>query len=84
LDYRSWSHVRYAGHLDLVSYTHTYTFQFSLLFAIRLIEIQVLMHKNYEIRIHDMLVPGNSVDVKIITRRYACLLIVLEIVNVNK
>jgi hypothetical protein len=45
-------------------------------------EIQGLMHKDYEIRIHEMLVPGNSVDVKIITRRYACLLIVLEIVNV--
>jgi hypothetical protein len=66
----------------LVSYTHRDAFQISLFFAIRLMEIQVLMHKDYEIRIHEMLVPGNSVDVKIITRRYACLLIVLEIVNV--
>jgi hypothetical protein len=46
--------------------THTYAVQLSLSFAIRLIEIQVLMHKDYETRIHDMLVPGNSVDVNII------------------
>jgi hypothetical protein len=46
--------------------THTYVVQLSLYFAIRLIEIQVLMHKDYETRINDMLVPGNSVDVNII------------------
>jgi hypothetical protein len=46
--------------------THTYDVQLSLSFAIHLIEIQVLMHKDYETRINDMLVPGNSVDVNII------------------
>jgi hypothetical protein len=46
--------------------THTYVVQLSLPFAIRFIEIQVLMHKDYETRINDMLVPGNSVDVNII------------------
>jgi hypothetical protein len=46
--------------------THTYVVQLSLSFAIRFIEIQVLMHKDYETRINDMLVPGNSVDVNII------------------
>jgi hypothetical protein len=46
--------------------THTYVVQLSLSFAIRLIEIQVLMHKDYETRINDMLVHGNSVDVNII------------------